>query len=163
MKAVFIGLSFLLLAGCDAVRQSLPAAAPSAATQREFEYRIVSIDRNVIDLSYARSRSVSFTGKIEFTELGEGERGNAILYAKLRTETEAGTDENDIVVLLQDGRGEYEGSLRYFPDMPLNQPAPELRSDQVSLTVIGVVPLEAASLVSVNAPATTAPPAPASQ
>ena len=157
---LFLGFLLLALGGCNAVPGATPAQQTAAPGAWAYEYRIASIEREVVDLTYTRSRSISFRGKIEFTQTA-GTEQDVILYATLRTETQAGTDENDLVVLMRDGRGEYEGTLRYINDQPLNEAAPELRADQVTLTILGVVPLEQATLTNTtpSTAAASAPPA----
>ncbi len=160
MKFIVVVGCLLALGACDSVRTQIAGESQAASSsQRAFEYRIVSIDRNVMDLSYSRSRSVSFTGKIEFSETGQPTLGNAILYARLRTETAAGTDENELLVLIENGRGEYEGSFRYLSELPMTGEAPELRTDQVTVDIIGVIPIQSATLsrvASASAPAAEA-------
>lgn len=117
--------------------------APAAPT---LEYNIESIDRDVQRYTYISQKTVRYDGKISFRLTNGDPNDSYLLIGKIRIEDSTGTDERDIFVLVENGRGEYEGALRIHSELGLNADEPELSASQVGVTIVGVVPLDAGTL-----------------
>jgi hypothetical protein len=134
------------LAACDQVR-AVGAASPAAAAQaHSFEYRVASIDRDVQEYRTLGTKTVVINGTIEFMQSADAPVGNYMLIGKLRIQGAGETNERDLFVLIERGRGEYEGILYSNYDMPRADPTPEISPGQIGVTITGVVPLNEAEL-----------------